>query len=175
MRLFTAIDLPADIRAHLTTLLDQLRPLAKLQWTAPEKLHITTTFIGEWPEARLEELHAALHHVKSEPFPISVQGLRWMNKRVLCAGIQETRALAALASSTAATLASIGVPIEDREYHPHLTLARRRHSGRLPQLDQALTELRSLDLGTFPATKFALFLSHGGKYTQIKEYALRGC
>ena len=156
-------------------MLDQLRPLATLQWTAPEKLHITTTFVGEWPEARLDELHAALTQVKRDPFPISVQGLHWMNKRVLCAGIQESPALTSLASSTSAALGALGVPMEDRDYHPHLTLARRRHSGRLPQLDQALTQLSSSDFGTFPATKFALFLSHGGKYTQIKEYALESC
>jgi 2'-5' RNA ligase len=172
MRLFTAVDLPTDIRARLALLLDQLNLLAKLQWTAPEKLHITTTFIGEWPEARLEELHAVLGKVTSDSFQISVRGVRWMNKRVLCAGIEETTALATLASSTGAALAGIGVPIEDRPYHPHLTLARRKHPGRVAQLDQVVAELSSSDFGMFTATQFGLFLSHGGKYTQIKDYVL---
>jgi 2'-5' RNA ligase len=172
MRLFTAVDLPADIRTRLATLLDQLRPLAKLVWINPEKLHVTTTFIGEWPEARLDELLSALSQVKSDPFPIAVRGLSWLNRRVLCAGIEAGPALASLVSSTGALLAEIGVPREDREYHPHLTLARRRHVRPVPQLDQVIFEQRSSEFGTFSATKFTLFLSHGGKYTQIREFVL---
>ncbi len=172
MRLFTAIDLPVDIRARVATVLDQLRPLAKLQWSKPEKLHITTTFIGEWPEARLDELLDSLGQVKSDPIEVSVRGLRWMNRRVLCAGIEAGPALGLLASSTGTALASIGVPQEDREYHPHLTLARRKRPGTLPALDHGISELQSSDFGTFATTKFALFLSHGGKYTQIKEFVL---
>jgi 2'-5' RNA ligase len=172
MRLFTAIDLPSEIRARLTTLLDQFRPLAKLQWSKPEKLHITTTFIGEWPEARLDQLLDSLAQVNSDPIEVSVRGLRWMNRRVLCAGVEAGPALGLLASSTGTTLARIGVPQEDREYHPHLTLARRKRPGPLPQLDLAIAELHSPDFGTFAATKFALFLSHGGKYTQIREFVL---
>jgi 2'-5' RNA ligase len=170
MRLFTAIELPKDIRQRLTTLLDQLRPLAKLQWTAPEKLHLTTAFIGEWPEARLEELHNALAQVTADPIPIQVSGVRWMNKHVLAGGITESPTLSSLASSTSRALATIGVAIEDREYHPHLTLARRKKGGSLPQLDRVISDLRSFDFGTFQAAKFALFLSHGGKYTQLREY-----
>jgi 2'-5' RNA ligase len=172
MRLFTAIAIPADLRASLTDLLDQLRPLAELQWSKPEKLHITTTFIGEWPESRLDELMAVLADVKSEPIPIAVKGLGWMNPRVLAAGIVAPPALTSLARSTGDALASIGVAIEKREYHPHLTLARRKHRHPATQLDQAVSKLSSSEFGSFTAATFALFLSHGGKYTLLKEYAL---
>jgi len=47
LRLFTAIDIPADVKARLAALLDRLRPLARLHWIPVEKLHITTKFIGE--------------------------------------------------------------------------------------------------------------------------------
>ena len=59
MRLFTAIDIPADVKAALAALLDRLRPLADLRWIPLEKLHITTKFVGEWPEDRLDELKGA--------------------------------------------------------------------------------------------------------------------
>ncbi len=172
MRLFTAIDIPADLRARLTELLDQLRSLAELQWSKPEKLHITTTFIGEWPESRLTELMAVLAEVKSDPIPIAVQGLGWMNPRVLAAGIVAPPGLASLARSTGHALASVGVALEDREYHAHLTLARRKHRRPAPLLDQAIARLQSSEFGTFSATSFALFLSHGGKYTPLREYVL---
>ena len=37
-------------------LLRELRPLAPLNWSPMENLHITSKFIGEWPEQRLGEL-----------------------------------------------------------------------------------------------------------------------
>ncbi len=49
MRLFTAIDIPSSVTDRLCALMDRLRPLAKLSWTAREHLHVTTRFIGEWP------------------------------------------------------------------------------------------------------------------------------
>ncbi len=167
MRLFTAIDIPVDLRARLSVLLDQLRPLAELQWSKPEKLHITTMFIGEWPESRLPELQAALTKVKIDPIAITIQGISWLNPRALCADI-ESPTLAALASATWDALTPLGVVKEDREYHPHLTLARNKHKVSRLKLDQ----FASADLGTFTASTFALFLSHGGKYTQLKEYVL---
>jgi RNA 2',3'-cyclic 3'-phosphodiesterase len=172
MRLFIAIDIPADLRVRLAALLDQLRPLAELQWSKAEKLHITTTFIGEWPESRLSELIAVLQKVKSDPIPIAVKGLGWMNPRVLAAGIVAPPALASLAGSIGKALASIGVAIEDREYHPHLTLARRKHRRPAAELDGAVAKLGTFEFGSFPATSFALFLSQGGKYTQLKEFVL---
>ena len=60
MRLFTGLDLPAEVVGNLEELLQQLRPTARIQWSPPANLHITTKFIGEWPEERLEELKAAL-------------------------------------------------------------------------------------------------------------------
>jgi 2'-5' RNA ligase len=172
MRLFTAIDVPGDVRARLTDLLDQLRPLAELQWSKPEKLHITTTFIGEWPKSRLDELKVVLADVKSDPIPIALKGMGWMNARVLSAGIVAPPVLASLAHSTGDALASIGVAIEKREYHPHLTLARRKNRRPAALLDQAVAKLATSEFGSFTATSFALFLSHGGKYTSLKEYVL---
>lgn len=170
MRLFTAIEIPPQIRAGLAAVTEQLHPLANLQWSPPEKLHITVAFIGEWPEARLDELHAALAQVKSGPIAISVRGVSWMNRHVLSAGIEASPALDALASSTANQLAAIGVALEKRDYHPHITIARRKSRGPLPRLEPALAELRSADFGHFVASKFVLFQSRQGKYTQLREY-----
>jgi 2'-5' RNA ligase len=170
MRLFTAIEIPPGIRTRLSALVEQLRPLAKLQWSPPEKLHITITFIGEWPEARLDELHVALAQVRSGPIPISICGISWMSRHVLSAGVEATPALVALASSTGNALGAIGVPLEKRDYHPHITLARRKSRGPLPRLEPPLSALRSADLGAFQSSKFVLYRSDQGKYTQLKEY-----
>ena len=56
MRLFTALDIPEDVRGALGTAVERWKPLAKISWSPIDNLHITTKFIGEWPEARLDEL-----------------------------------------------------------------------------------------------------------------------
>jgi 2'-5' RNA ligase len=174
MRLFTAIDIPSDVRERLRKTLDTLTPLAKLTWAKPEKLHVTTKFIGEWPESKLEQLIRTLETVKSESkITITVKGLDWLaNGRVFYASIEASPGLAALAGATESALAEIGVPVENREYHPHLTLARRKDRVPLDALNAAIKRLPSGDFGTFAPDAFVLFLSSGGRYTPLREFPL---
>jgi RNA 2',3'-cyclic 3'-phosphodiesterase len=166
LRLFTAIDIPPDVKAALSTVLDRLRPLAKLSWIPLEKLHITTKFIGEWPEERLDDLKRALASIKAPaPVDIVIRGLGRL-PRVLYAAVEPNEALTALA---AATERAVGVSGEDqadnRVYRPHITLARTRK--RVPHVDLELSTI-----GSFRASSFALYLSAAGKYTKLQEFSL---
>jgi RNA 2',3'-cyclic 3'-phosphodiesterase len=169
LRLFTAIDIPPDVKAALAALLDRHRSLAKLHWIPVEKLHITTKFIGEWPdkpETRLDELKQALASVKAPaPVDIVIRGLGRL-PRVLYAAVEPNEALTALA---AATELALGVPAENRAdnrvYRPHITLARTRK--RVPHVDLELSTI-----GSFRASSFALYLSAAGKYTKLQEFSL---
>src|SRR5579862_5383394 len=72
MRLFTGLDLPQDIVARLEQLVARLKPAARISWSPPANLHVTTKFIGEWPEERLDELKRALAAIPSRP-PIAAR------------------------------------------------------------------------------------------------------
>ena len=177
MRLFTAIDIPAAIEHRLCALLDRLRPLAKLSWSPGEHLHVTIKFIGEWPEARIEEMNRALAAMpRTGLIEIAVRGLGWFpndrNPRVFWAGIEAGPELPTLAHDTGQSLAALGVPVEDREFHPHLTLARRRNPVPLDRLRKELAEIASSDFGSFRAESFFLYLSRAGKYTKLHEFPL---
>ena len=63
MRLFVAIDIPAEIKDALRCFVDRLRPAAKISWSPVDNLHITTKFIGDWPEPRLDQMKRALTSV----------------------------------------------------------------------------------------------------------------
>jgi RNA 2',3'-cyclic 3'-phosphodiesterase len=174
MRLFTAIQIPSGIGAGIGALLDRLRPLAKLSWTTPQNLHVTLTFIGEWPEERLEEVNRALDAVpRPGPIEIAVRGLGWFpndhNPRVFWAGI-EAGDLAMLARDSRQALSAIGVALEDREFHPHLTLARRRKPVPVDRLRDEVSGISSEDLGRFRAESFFLYLSKGGMYVKLREF-----
>jgi RNA 2',3'-cyclic 3'-phosphodiesterase len=50
MRLFVGLDLPAEIIGHLAGLIEGLRQGARISWSTAANLHITTKFIGWWPD-----------------------------------------------------------------------------------------------------------------------------
>jgi 2'-5' RNA ligase len=177
MRLFTAIDMPAEIKARLEVFFNRLRPTAKLAWSPVENLHVTTKFIGEWPEPRLGEVNTALATVVSPaPIEIAIRSVGWFpnprNPRVFFAGIESGPELRTLVHNTEQALAALGVPTEEREFHPHLTLARRRDAAPLERMRQVLATADSSDFGVFRAASFFLYLSAGGRYTRLQEFPL---
>jgi len=178
LRLFTAIDIPADVKAALAALLDRLRPLAKLSWIPPEKLHITTKFIGEWPEERLDELQRVLGAVRSSgPVEIAIRRVGWLpnprSARMLYAGVESSETLTALAAATERAAEGVSIPVEDRIYRPHVTLARNRKRVPLDALKHALAENELSTIGSYQASSFALYLSAGGKYTKLQEFTFK--
>jgi len=177
MRLFTAIDIPEEVRKALGITVARLRPAAKVSWTEVEKLHITTKFIGEWPEERLEELKGALRGVGSPgAIEVRVAGLGWFpNARqphTLWAGVNASPGLAMLAGATESLLEGLGIAPEERKFSPHLTLARIRERSKLGGLRGAVEELGEPEFGTFSPAAFYLYLSKDGTYTRLAEYFL---
>jgi 2'-5' RNA ligase len=180
MRLFTAIDLPAEMLLRLERLLSTLRPEALIKWSPLDNLHITTKFIGEWQEQRLDELHAVLAALTPrEPFNLDIRELGWFpnerSPRVLWAGIQPSAALKQLMAETEERLLALGVPKEEKPSNPHLTLARIKNPAPLRNLRKKVEELQPADLGSFPVGHFCLFRSDPGSnasiYRRLKDYS----
>jgi len=179
MRLFTAIDLPAEMLLRLERLLSSLRPEALIKWSPLDNLHITTKFIGEWPERRLQELDEALAGLKPrEPFDIEVRDLGWFpndrSPRVLWAGVHGGPALKQLMADTEERLVALGIPKEEKAASPHLTLARIKNPAPLRNLRHKVDELQPAELGAFPAQHFCLFRSDPGSnasiYRRLRDY-----
>lgn len=184
MRLFTGIALPDGAARRLDELVRRLRPSGpKLRWPPVENLHITTKFIGEWPEDRLAELREALRGLTARPaFEIRLRGLGWFpnphNPRVFWVGIQAPEALASLARDTGAVCARLGIAAEERPFSPHLTLARIKPPAEVAPLRRAVAALEENEFGAFSAQSFHLYLSEPGPggsiYTSLEEYPLGG-
>jgi RNA 2',3'-cyclic 3'-phosphodiesterase len=177
MRLFVGIDIPEDVKAKLRAALARLRPLADFRWSPIENLHVTTKFIGEWPEEKLEEMKAALAEVNSPTaVDIAIRGLGWFpnphRPRVFWAGVHAGEELRALTIATDEAVARLGVPAETREFRPHLTLARIKDGVGLESVRRGVAALDSQDFGTFHALGFVLYLSTQGKYTKLAEFPL---
>jgi RNA 2',3'-cyclic 3'-phosphodiesterase len=178
MRLFTALDLPAEVIGNLEALLEKLRPAARVHWIPPANLHITTKFIGEWPEGRLAELKAVLVAIEARPpITVSIHQLGFFpnprSPRVFWCGV-EAPGLEDLAAATERATAALGILSENRKFSPHLTLARIKEGDRPTGLSHAIARLTSLDFGRFVADRFFLYQSKlhptGSVYTKLAEF-----
>jgi 2'-5' RNA ligase len=180
MRLFTGLDLPGDVVANLEELLRRLKPAARIHWSPPANLHVTTKFVGEWPEARLEELKAALAGLPGrDAIRVRIRRVGFFpnphSPRVFWCGI-EAPGLGELAADTDAATAALGIERENRPYSPHLTLARIKERVELGPLQEAIAGLASQEFGSFEAGSFYLYRStlrpSGSVYTKLAEFPL---
>ena len=179
MRLFTGIELPEQMREKLERLLTHLRPTAHLKWSPVYNLHLTVKFIGEWPEEKLPQLEDALRSLPTrDPIPAEVKGLGWYpnpgRPRVFWVGVNAGDALTGLVRDTDKALASLGIAAEDRPFSAHLTLARVKDAVPLQALRNAISQLESVEFGSFTAGGFDLFRSQPGSagsiYTKLEHF-----
>ena len=180
MRLFIGLDLPAEVVRNLEELLDRLRPAARINWSPPANLHITTKFIGEWPEERLAELKTTLAAVPSRsPIQVHIHRVGFFpnphSPRVFWCGT-EAPGLDALAADTDRATATLGIEPEKRDFSPHLTLARIKERVDLQPLREQIAGLPGLDFGRFEASRFFLYRSQlrpgGSIYTKLEGFPL---
>jgi RNA 2',3'-cyclic 3'-phosphodiesterase len=180
MRLFTGLELPGEVVGNLEELLRRLKPVAPLHWSPPANLHVTTKFIGEWPEEKLSALIDGLRTLPGRPpLPVRIRNVGFFpnphSPRVFWCGV-DAPGLPALASDTDRATAALGIEPERKPYSPHLTLARIKETSDLQPLRKVIAGLESLDFGSFAARSFFLYQSTlrptGSVYTKLAEFPL---
>jgi len=177
MRLFIALDIPAQIRGRLTEYMDRARLLApEARWARVEGLHVTLKFIGHVDDAAVEKIKAALSTIKATPFEVKFTAVGFFPNpnagRLFWAGVDGGSSLPKLASTIDAAMEKLGIPRETKPYHPHLTLARtnsRPLRGLKPLLEEPTPQF-----GTMTAREFFLYQSQpqkgGSKYTKLERF-----
>lgn len=173
-RLFVAVDLPEAIKEEITKISAQL-PKDGVRLVSKENLHITLKFIGEVEIKKVEEIKSKLRSIKMKNFECKLKGVGvFPNEnyiRVVWIGI-ESETLLQLAKKVESTLIDIGKK-EDREFSPHLTIAR---VSKKIDLQNFLWKNREREFGGFTVAEFALFEStltpNGPIYKKIETYEL---
>jgi len=130
MRLFVAIELPDQLKARLAAMRTEI---AGARWVAAEQLHLTLAFLGEVAQERLEALCATLAEVRQAPFELHFDKLgcfsHHRNPRVLWIGFEQQPALLQLAEQINRAVISCGIPLEERPFNAHITLARLKQTA----------------------------------------------
>ena len=193
MRTFVALDVDDAIRRRLERFMDGLRAFApEVRWVEPESLHVTLKFIGEQPAENVERLQAALAAIRASSFSVGFRGCGFFPSeraaRVFWVGIEAGPELPRLAGAIETACAPLGIANQDREFSPHLTLARagsgapagRREdkvNRRFARLQEKLSASGSPDFATMSAREFFLYQSKtardGVRYTKIARFDLQ--
>jgi 2'-5' RNA ligase len=174
-RLFTAIEIPADVAQMLTFLRGGL-PGAR--WIDPENYHITLRFIGDVDVTVAHDVASMLDRVSRAAFELRLDGVSSFGgrkPRAVVANVAPSQALMDLQAEHDRLMQRVGLAPEGRKYTPHVTLARLRVSSSR-QVADYLSERGSFRSAPFRAERFVLYSSRdsvgGGPYVVEAAYPL---
>jgi RNA 2',3'-cyclic 3'-phosphodiesterase len=176
LRAFVALDIDAETRARIATMIEDLRPhLHKLRLVPVEQLHLTLRFFGDIPRASVTELAADLERAARAcpAVEVALEGVGMFpergHPRVLWLGLALPEPIFALQAACEAAAQRIGLPAETRPFRPHLTLGRWRAPAPRPPLPEIV-------LGETRLSRIVLFESKlapsGAVHTQLASIAL---
>lgn len=167
MRLFLAIVPDNGIKDELCMIQKRLQMQGiKGRFTPRENMHLTLTFIGEYPDP--EHVSDILAGIDYEPVRLVIDGFGFFND-VYWIGIKEDKGLETNVKRIRKALSDNGIPFDRKKFSPHMTIVRKVAYDKNFPTD-----------APFPAAMDAEYISlmrsdrgkSGMIYTEIAEYDL---
>ena len=167
MRFFIALDIPPDSREELTGVQEKLKTLipgAKL--TDPEKLHLTIAFVGEQPDQFKEKLVEIMQKAAEgiPPFtviPSYIDGFPHLHTaNTLWVGVKEDiDKLYELRHHIKDGLSSLGLPVDQRRFVPHIAIAKVDNFHLNPNVEKEFEKMMSGQFSPIQVSSVKLFQS----------------
>ena len=152
-RTFIAVDIDEYTRKNLAEVRCKLDdPRCRINWVAPENLHVTLKFLGDVPDNELSKVCEVVGETvaQSGPVEFEVRGITAIPSlqklRMLWAQVDEQAGLLdAIFTKIESALEPLGFPRENRPFSPHITLARIKHVPKNAAIDIKSTLRKSLE------------------------------
>lgn len=152
-----------------------------IRWMPPQGLHLTLKFLGDTPWTQTAAIGQVISEVATiQPaFDAVLKGIgafpNLQRPRVIWAGMEPLAPLALLSDLLNDLIGDLGFPREEREFAPHVTLARVR--GRPPlELIARLDQSQALEFGGLLVDRLVYYQSElrpqGPVYTVLSEHPL---
>lgn len=186
IRLFVALDLPAQVRAGIDAWGERALADPALRRVPPESLHVTLAFLGHRPEAEVEPIAAAMAASVApapgiellDPVPRPARG----RARLYALPARSEGAEALQAGLRKALVAAGLYEAEERPFWPHVTLARVRaqeRGSRRPRVVSKPPRSLPADLSEpFLGVRMTLYRSElqpmGARYVPMAQVELPG-
>ncbi len=185
IRSFIGIEISLE---NITKLIEIQKQLSKtnadLKLVEPQNLHITLHFLGNHSRENLNRIITALTPVivRYSVFNFRPQSLGAFptinNPRVIWVGIGEGKdKIEEIHTTTRNILNQIGIKLEDRKYHPHITLARVKSGKNKYLVTQFINSCKLSEFITDRAKQIILFKStltpQGAIYEKLHIWNLK--
>lgn len=170
-RLFVAVWPPPAVVQELARIERPARP--GIRWTTEDQWHVTLRFFGEVGDDEVEDGKTALSKLgsaglKGPPRAVAGPALARLGSSILCVPVA---GLDRLAASVGRLTAGIGMPVGDRRFRGHLTIARAKGVNPLPPVPVAFLASWHIDEVTLVASRLH---PDGARYQVISRVALTG-
>lgn len=185
-RLFLAIATHDGLENIVAPIIKKLRINADqreldIRWTHSSNFHVTLVFLGNVDESRIPEIEKTVETIaiNTAPFDLKISGMGAFpdpfSSRVLWFGVQNSKYLRFLQGELSEQLRAARFPSEDREYSPHLTIARLRNPTKTKDMTSPFVRKT---IAKIPVTEIILYESVGAPpfrtYKDLKRFSLRG-
>jgi RNA 2',3'-cyclic 3'-phosphodiesterase len=174
-RLFTALEIPADIGLQLSALRGGL-PGAR--WMEPSDYHITLRFMGDVDGRTAREIASSLDTIATGPLHLALDAVESFGgdkPRSVFARVAAHPGLVSLQGDHERLMRQCGLAPEGRKFRPHVTLARLRDASPLDLADYLSAQAIISPL-RFTVRRFVLMSSRasvgGGPYVIEAAYPL---
>lgn len=174
-RLFTALEIPAEVASALTL---HRGGLIGARWIEPADYHITLRFLGDVDRRTAHDVDSFLNDLQTQPFEVTLDALGSFGgdrPRAVFARAQPSPRLTELQGDLERLMRRLGLPPEARKFVPHVTLARLRDTSPV-DVAQYLAMHPIVRPISFTARRFALMSSRdsigGGPYVVEAAYPL---
>lgn len=184
IRTFIAFDTPDSIRQKIAALQAELKAArADVKWEMQEKFHATIKFLGNVDEAILPNVIATIektvqpfHSFEVVYFSLGAFPTK-KRPRVIWIGCKNASGeLQRMKEALDQSLLQYGFEIEDRAFHPHVTLGRVKSPRGLhdltPMLEKRTFEPEPATIGGILVMKSVL-TPQGAEYSVLKTVALK--
>jgi 2'-5' RNA ligase len=186
LRAFFGLPLPEAAKPAVSAAITRMQEAARgsrliTRWQPAHKLHTTIRFLGWVDPDRMPEIWAMgveqarnAHAIRAELTAVTTFG-RARRARIVVAGVTDpTESLTRLAAELELGARALGFEAEDREFRPHITLARLKTPGNVaPWLEAAALEPTPVLFDELCLYRSDL-TSEGGVYTVLERLPLKG-
>ncbi|TRZ54750.1 RNA 2',3'-cyclic phosphodiesterase [archaeon] len=165
MRLFIAVPVPEELKDNVVEIQKRLAGISGIKAVEKENLHFTIKFLGEIGEEKMPEIKNAIEKgcANSKPFEIGIVGIAafpsksrarvvWLS---VGNGLEEFKRLM---ENIDEKLSQVGFA-KEKEYIPHLTLARVRSGSSGTELGKMLERIGQTQTGTMRVKEVKLVKS----------------
>ncbi|MCS7253767.1 MAG: RNA 2',3'-cyclic phosphodiesterase [Armatimonadota bacterium] len=183
VRSFIAIEFPEDVRERIGNVIaEAAKHGGAIKWVEIHNLHLTLKFLGNVHKEDIPKVSLRLDAVAKKFIPLEfevagVGGFPSLRRpRVLWVGVVATEELLNLQRCIENEMFKLGIPREERPFHPHITIGRVKSTRGLSSTLEALEKFEREQFGRVLVSHITLMrsdlLPSGPVYTPISRHEL---